>query len=241
LERHGTGATGEPEPADWEIERQSLRKEIEEMQDTMKGSVQELQQQVNEMRQELEDAQEDRDRFAHENEQIARLAHQTQSDLDKLKSDNRLLETRASDAETKVALLLDQVESSVDNYRRQSQNMGAHNRNTSQASATLGHAHHASAGGDSSDFSSSQGGTERNSLALDNLASELETLRTQWEGTRRSYRLSNNYDASGSAHPAFGGDGALSSSLANWRRRLDAEEKNKESRSGSASGSGQAI
>ena len=45
---------------------------------------------------------------------------QSRSDIEKLQRDNSMLEERARDAENKVQLLLDQVESSVDNYRRQS-------------------------------------------------------------------------------------------------------------------------
>lgn len=83
-------------------------------------------------------------------------------------------------------------------------------------------------------------GGERNSAALDNLANELETLRTHWEATNKNYRLSNTFDFEGSGMPtptaatsgAGGGgpggkkagdkdDKGLSESLADWRKRLD--------------------
>ena len=309
----GGGARANEEmPAEWESERQALRREIEEMQDSMKGSVFELEQQMEEVRVELETAQMERDQYQAHNEQLTQLTRQTQTDFDKLRSEYQVVETRAMDAETKVSLLLDQVESSVDNYRRQSQNvngggnggggghggggigggiggMVGHARDPSGTSTinigpgpgtSGGHSSGGSIGGDSN-FSSDRG-TERNSLALDNLASELETLRTQWEGTHRSYRLSNNYDferGQGGGSSAAGSNGALSggggiaglgglaglssggagngsnsnsinaanannngntgelsNSLASWRKRLEAEEKDKERRGTTDSG-----
>ena len=224
-------------PADWESERQSLRQEIEEMQDSVKGSVLQLEQQMREIRAELRTAQEERDHYRVSNEQAQQhLTHATQraqADLELLKSENSRLESRALDAENKVSLLLDQVESSVDNYRRQSQSQTLqtnginHSRNTSTNSNMNlgGHSHSNSMGADSA-FSMAGPG-ERNSVALDSLASELETLRTQWEGTHRTYRLSSQFDFERA--PPAGPSVELSDSLANWRKRLDAEERDKES------------
>ncbi|MCJ1390979.1 Negative regulator of mitotic exit [Xylographa bjoerkii] len=224
-------------PADWENERQSLRQEIEEMQESVKGSVLQLEQQMREIRTELRTAQEERDHYRVSNEQAQQhLSHATQraqADLDHLRSENSRLESRALDAENKVSLLLDQVESSVDNYRRQSQSQTLqtnginHSRNTSTNSNVniVGHSHSNSIGADSA-FSTAGPG-ERNSVALDSLASELETLRTQWEGTHRTYRLSSQFDFERA--PPAGPGVELSDSLANWRKRLDAEERDKES------------
>lgn len=225
-------------PADWEMERQSLRQEIEEMQESVKGSVLQLEQQMHEIRTELHAAQEERDHYRVSNEQaqqhLSHATHRAQADLEQLKNENTRLESRAVDAENKVSLLLDQVESSVDNYRRQSQSQQTlqinginHSRNTSSNSnMNVGnHSHNTSIGADST-FSTAGPG-ERNSVALDSLASELETLRTQWEGTHRTYRLSSQFDFE-RAPPAEPGV-ELSDSLANWRKRLYAEEKDKES------------
>ncbi|MCJ1282119.1 Negative regulator of mitotic exit [Xylographa opegraphella] len=224
-------------PADWENERQSLRQEIEEMQESVKGSVLQLEQQMREIRTELRTAQEERDHYRVSNEQAQQhLSHATQraqADLEQLKSENSRLESRALDAENKVSLLLDQVESSVDNYRRQSQSQTLqangmnHSRNTSTNSNINlgGHSHSNSMGADSA-FSTAGPG-DRNSVALDSLASELETLRTQWEGTHRTYRLSSQFDFERA--PPAGSGVELSDSLANWRKRLDAEERDKES------------
>ena len=220
--------------ADWENERQSLRREIEEMQESVKGSVFQLERQMQEVKTELRAVQEERDHYRASNEQaqqhLSEATRQAQASLDQLKSENARLESRAVDAENKVSLLLDQVESSVDAYRRQSQHIQpngiGHTRNVSNNSTVQhgGHSHSGSIGADSG-FSTSGPG-ERNSLALDSLASELETLRTQWEGTHRTYRLSSQFDFERS--PPVGTGVELSDSLANWRKRLDAEEAEKE-------------
>ena len=245
VDKNGNGENKSVEseaPADWENERLSLRREIEEMQESMKGSVSQLEQQMREVRTELSAAQEERDHYRATNEQaqqhFSRTTQRAQADLDHLKSENARLETRATDAEHKVSLLLDQVESSVDNYRRQSSTVHSngisHTRNTSTTSNYLGgHSHNNSIGADSA-FSAGATG-ERNSLALDSLASELETLRTQWEGTHKTYRLSSQFDFERS--PPVAGTGVeLSDSLANWRKRLDAEERDKESSRSSTDG-----
>ena len=62
-------------------------------------------------------------------------------------------------------------------------------------------------------------------MALDSLANELETLRTQWESTNRNYRLSMQSDMDRTPTKETG----LSDSLAEWRRRLDEEEARAES------------
>ena len=221
-------------PANWENERQLLRREIEEMQDSVKGSVSQLEAQMEEVRSELRAVQEERDHYRAVNvqaqQQLNQVHERAQTDLNQLRNENARLETRAADAEHKVSLLLDQVESSVDNYRRQSQlsqpNGYSHMRNAStNSNINLGsHSHNNSIGADSA-FSATAP-DNRNSVALDSLASELETLRTQWEGTHRTYRLSSQFDFERTPTTATGGE--LSDSLASWRKRLDAEERDKE-------------
>lgn len=221
-------------PTDWESERQSLQREIKEMQESVKESVSQLERQMQEVRSELVAAQKERDQYRINNErahqELVQVSERAQSDLAHLRSENEHLESRALDAEQKVSMLLEQVTSSVDHYRRQSQNIQAnglgHTRNTStNSSATFnlgGHSHSGSIGADSA-FSAAP--DNRNSMALDSLASELETLKAQWEGTHRSYRLSSQFDFERSP-PSTGGE--LSDSLANWRKRLDAEESEKD-------------
>ena len=227
--------------AEWEQERHSLRKEIEEMQRSVQESHSQLEAQMAQVRSELYDSQQERDHYRQNNEQaqqqLARTAEQARSELDQLKNENSMLESRAIDAEQKVTLLLDQVGTSVGNYRRQSQQLNGHGhaRGLSNVSTTSnnpatnfrgGHSHTNSA--DPSTFPPS-GTTENNrsSLALDSLASELETLRSHWADTHRTYRLSNQFDFERSAPNSAVGSGNMSDSLANWRKRLDAEEAQK--------------
>ncbi|KAF6233597.1 hypothetical protein HO173_008154 [Letharia columbiana] len=227
--------------AEWEQERHSLQKEIEEIQRSVKDSHSQLEAQMAQVRSELYAAQQERDHYRQNNEQAQeQLAHTTQqarSELDQLKNENSMLETRALDAEQKVTLLLDQVGTSVGNYRRQSQQLNGHGhaRGLSNVSTTStnpptnfrgGHSYTNSA--DPSIISAS-GNTEnnRNSVALDSLASELETLRSHWADTHRTYRLSNQFDFERSTPNSAVGQGNMSDSLANWRKRLDAEEAQK--------------
>ena len=236
--------TIEPEAAaEWEQERQALRKEIGEMQQSVKESVSQLERQMEEVQQELYAVQEERDQYRQTNDQTQQqLSHTTMQarvELDQLKSENAMLETRALDAEQKVTLLLDQVGTSVGNYRRQSQQMhtNGHTRTLSSSSnnavARGGHSHSASLSTiNDSTASDTVPLDNRNSVALDSLASELETLRTHWEGTHRNYRLSNQFDFERTpTSPPIAGEGMMSDSLANWRKKLDREEKEKRAKS----------
>ena len=238
--------------AGWEQERQSLRREIDDMQESVKESMSQLERQRKEVQAELSAVQEDRDQLRHLHEQTQRqLTHTSErarAELDQLKSENSMLESRAIDAEQKVTLLLDQVNASVGNYRRQSQQMnanGLHLRNVSSTSAAGAVPMTATAQGVhsqnhsiSTDPSFSGPVPEpisptnnRNSLALDSLASELESLRTHWEGTHRNYRLSNQFDFERSpVTPGTAGPDGMSESLASWRKRLDADEAGKNGR-----------
>lgn len=234
----------EPEAAaGWDQERQNLHREIEEIQRSVKGSHSQLEAQMAQVQSELRTAQSERDQYRQTNEhaqqQLQQTTQQARFELDQLKNENSMLETRALDAEQKVTLLLDQVGTSVGNYRRQSQQMnghsGGHNRNISNISATStnppnstfrgNHSHTNSS--DPSTLPTSSESNNRNSLALDSLASELETLRSHWADTHRNYRLSNQFDFERSTPTSASGPGGMSDSLANWRKRLDAEEAQK--------------
>jgi chromosome segregation ATPase len=218
-------------PASWENERAVLNTQIESLQADVKTSVSQLERQMAEVRKELAAAQQERDHLKQNNEETQRQfsssTQQSKAELAQLQQENALLERRAQDAEQKVSLLLDQVEHSVDNYRRQSQrvelNGASHQRTISNA--------------ESVSETSLYGGDNRNSMALDSLANELETLRTHWETTNKNYRLSNafDYDERPLERTVTGeSKGAeLSSSLADWRKRLDQEEEVARSRKGS--------
>ena len=197
-----------------------------------------MEDQLSDVRKELEATKTDRDRLtqAHDQaqRQISTSVEQNRQDLEQLQQENASLEQRALDAEQKVSLLLDQVESSVDNYRRQSHML-------SDAVANKGHARNLSdidsVSGDSLYSDTTERGNDRNSMALDSLASELETLRTHWETTNKNYRQSTNFDVDkGDTTPlATSPEHGLSNSLADWRKRLDSAEAETRSRKGSAS------
>ncbi|KAG5926884.1 hypothetical protein E4U53_002964 [Claviceps sorghi] len=184
--------------------------------------------------------------------------------LEQVESEKTLLEQRAAEAEQKVALLLDQVEHSVDNYRRRSrqapgmnpemtngaalghsrgessENESEYSDNTMHNSDNIFHNGNGNSGSGSGSGNGNGNGNgnshtshDRNSAALDNLASELESLRSHWEATSKNYRLSTNFDfdtppaSSSSKKTEDGGvtnPAGLSESLADWRKRLDTEE-----------------
>lgn len=245
--RSGDAAVAAVAAAGWEQERQSLRREIGDMQQSVKESMTQLERQMEDIQAELDTALEERDHYRHDNEksqqELLHITQQARAELEQLQSENSMLETRAVDAEQKVTLLLDQVGTSVGNYRRQSQTMhnnGHHLRNLSSAStsnpAPLNAPSRSEPAPSNHSVSSfppppeTTGPTNnRNSFALDSLASELESLRTHWEGTHRNYRLSSQFDfeRSPTSASAVGVDPLLSDSLADWRKRLDAEEAGK--------------
>ncbi|TAQ88580.1 hypothetical protein B7494_g3099 [Chlorociboria aeruginascens] len=218
----------------WEEEKTNLNKEIESLHEKIKTSVAQLERQVDEVRAELATTQKERDQLKQSHEeaqnQLSASIDQAREDLSQLQQENALLEKRAQDAEQKVSLLLDQVEHSVDNYRRQSRPIG-------ETTSINGHQRTLS-GEESVSESSLYGPTDnRNSMALDSLASELETLRTHWETTNKNYRLSNAFDFDDRPLPKLDTQidstakgGGLSSSLSDWRKRLDAEESEARSR-----------
>ena len=216
---------------DWEQERDKLRKEVETVQANLKTSVSSLEGQIATMQEQLRttEAQLTESKSAHETatshlDMLHTTHESTRADVDRLQHENSLLQERAQDAENKVQLLLDQVEHSVDNYRRQSRIVSAsgntnatptlngvfHSRNLSDSSSTatanmnqpsssLGHSRNLSAGNDSlystTNTEDGAGGADaRDSIALDSLASELDALRSHWETTNKNYRLSDKFD-----------------------------------------------
>ncbi|KAK4995035.1 Negative regulator of mitotic exit [Elasticomyces elasticus] len=234
----------------WEQEREGLRKEIADVQSSLGASVSTLETQISTLTLQLSSAQAARDEIhaAHTRTQadLQEVTSQTtafRSDLERLTQENATLDERARDAEKKVQLLLDQVESSVDNYRRQSHPpqqtptlngmSHGHSRSVSTESASTPIANHnyghrqndsiTSTGnesiysqpGSNSTHDPSDDPAGRDSMALDNLASELDALRVHWEHTK-NYRHSDR------------GDGRVSDSLANWRRGLDLDEEGDE-------------
>ncbi|KAK4145795.1 uncharacterized protein C8A04DRAFT_10340 [Dichotomopilus funicola] len=116
LETGGAAARDLHAPADWERQQQSLQDEVEKLRTELHGTASNLEQQVRK----LADAQRERDSAVRNSEQAQHRLETSKRDLEQLQHENELLETRARDAENKVSTLLDQVELSVDNYRRRS-------------------------------------------------------------------------------------------------------------------------
>ena len=160
-------------------------------------------------------------------QELMSAAERSRSELEQLKQENTLLEGRASDAEKKVNMLLEQVETSVGHYRRQSQHgQGPNGISRSHSNAS----NNTVSGRARADSNVSQESTSfpdnRGSMALDSLANELEALRSHWESTNRNYRLSSQLDMERTpTKDNSDGPAMMSDSLAEWRRRLDEEER----------------
>jgi hypothetical protein len=120
LEAEPSSPSSQQGPADWEQQQKALQTEIDRLQTELRGTASKLEQQVQSVRQNLADAQRERDSAVHSNEETRRRLETSKRDLEQLQQENALLERRAQDAEHKVSTLLDQVELSVDNYRRRS-------------------------------------------------------------------------------------------------------------------------
>ncbi|KAK5114251.1 hypothetical protein LTR85_010316 [Meristemomyces frigidus] len=312
-EKLGAGSErGTPGAEEWEAEREGLRKEVAGAQSELRETVAGLEGRIAAMQSQLHGtaSELDQTREAHASHQadfasLQQTHEQTRGDVETLRRENGMLEERAKDAENKVQLLLDQVESSVDSYRRQSRRVsgaqqqqqqgggggggggialmtngvgaasgmfhpGQHHHQrglsaTSNGSTTVGGNHIGGGGGhhsrnisDAGESTYSQdtvpasvmgegGGDDgRNSLALDSLASELDALRSHWETTNKTYRLSdqgpagsqfdfgqqrNTMNSAGhdegpeTTHGEFG-----AGSLASWRKGLDVADEEDESR-----------
>ena len=232
----------------WESERQAFTQQISGLQQQTHVLSQQLQTQTSQITAELAATRAERDHYrkTHESSQVqlTQTTQQARAELEQLKSENSMLESRALDAEEKVTVLLDQVSTSVGNYRRQSQNLhngningvSGHSRNLSGISGVSGisgtssnppvpSTHSRNISEDPTGFPDlpEAGGNNRNSVALDTLASELETLRSHWEDSHRNYRLSNQFDFERTANKSSDNGGVMDESLANWRKRLSAD------------------
>ena len=224
--------------AEWETERSSLQKKIEGLETELRQSGAHLQKELEGVRAELLQTNRQRDEAAKYSDEVTEKLNAQLKNFEQLRSENAQLEQRATEAEQKVALLLDQVEHSVDNYRRQSRQLPSMmNSELGSGANGLGVGHGRN---ESSDLGSNYEGSNnnnnnhnhnvsdsRNSAALDNLASELETLRSHWEATNKNYRISTNFDLDAPATGKRDEDGGigLSESLADWRKKLDTEER----------------
>jgi len=214
------GASDGLAAADWQAERATLEKKIEELENEVKASSVRLDQQLTEVRKELEAVQHERDIAAESKKDLEEQLRVQEKDLEQMQEENALIEKRAQEAEDKVSLLLDQVGTSVGNYRRRSRMNSDPNANAPNLNGK-GHERQ-----ESSEAESVYGGLgdARNSAALDSLASELDMLRSHWE-SRKVNRLSNAFDFDGTIKRDDESRSlGLSESLADWRKRLEAEE-----------------
>lgn len=231
-------ASGASAPADWDSQRSLLEKKIETLQEQVRSSSAELETQMAVVRQELQAAKLERDHATQASGDATQRLAMMEKGLEQMQQENALLEKRAQDAEHKVGMLLDQVENSVDHYRRQSRqapSVGSDATATAIPSMNpVGHRRQ-----ESSEAGSMYGGLgdARNSTALDNLADELDQLRTKWEATNENYRLSTAFDFDGAntintttnnnnkkGDENVGVGLGLSESLADWRKRLDSDD-----------------
>lgn len=200
---------------EWEHERELLNKEMDDLRTKVRESATALDKQIRETKSQLDSLREERDQFKLSHNQmqlqlmdISQQLSETRLHVERLENENSLLERRAHDAEERVSFLLDRVEDSVDAYRRSTIREGANGMNGEPQSA------HSSYYGGAPD--------QRNSVALDSLATELDALRTHWENTNKNYRLSSTFDFEKTPTSTEGGE--LSSSLAQWRQKLHQEE-----------------
>ncbi|OAL39872.1 hypothetical protein AYO20_00784 [Fonsecaea nubica] len=210
-----------PDTSTWDEERKQLQASIEEMKTQTSKQIAQLESNMTSLKSDLTKVQTERDQQKASYEELTQTAQRLGKELEQLKSENSMLEKQAEEAESRVTMLLDQVGQSVGNYRRQSQlqplphgipGLG-HNREESTSTLT-----------DMSVHDDALSRDERGSIALDNLASELETLRSQWESTsRNNYRLSTTFDSERTPTTESHGT-ELSDNLASWRRRLEEEE-----------------
>lgn len=230
-------ASGDGE--DWQQERESLHREIDDLRAKLRESAATLAKQISESKQQYDALREERDQFKIQNSQLQLQnldSNQQYTEakvlLDKLESENAQLEQRAQSAEQKVSMLLDQVETSVDAYRRSIQ--------MPSGAGTQGGAN----GDITSARSSYYGPDNRTSVALDSLATELDQLRTHWESTNKTYRLSSNAFDFEKPATSPGSAGGYENSMQGWRQKLATSQEEDEHldapRRGNGSGHGSA-
>jgi chromosome segregation ATPase len=211
---------------EWQAERDALRNELSASQTTMRANVEKLEAQLTKLQSDLATARQESEAAGKRAREAESTATQSQADIEGLRRQNVALEERARDAEQRVQVFLDQFESSVDNYRRQSQvpvgANGDHLRHRPHDSIASGDSIYSDNDGSSTpEAVAPNSAATRNSMALDNLASELDALRSHWETTNKAYRLSDRFDFE---RTPTSDKNDLSDSLAPWRNRVDVDE-----------------
>jgi hypothetical protein len=224
----------EKDNSEWEAERTLLRSELAETQERMKASVMNLEKQLTKMQSDLAAARHEAEVHANTKKQIESSAEQTRLDLESLRRQNAVVEERAREAESRVQMFLDQFETSVDSYRRQSQlpagsvNGEHRNHRTHDSVASAESLYSNNDDSSTPDATRPASSATRNSMALDNLASELDALRSHWETTNKAYRLSDRFEFE---KAPSGEQGEMTDSLSQWRHHVSAENQEGEGRS----------
>lgn len=114
-------------PPEWEAERSLLSQKVEALQGDLAQSKAQLESHLQNVQQQLEQVKGERDAAQKSKDEAVTHLTSSRRDLEELHQENALLEQRAQEAEQKVGLLLDQVESSVGNYRRRSRQVASIN------------------------------------------------------------------------------------------------------------------
>jgi hypothetical protein len=214
--------------SEWEAERTLLRSELSVTQEKTKATIMGLEKQLAMAQSELAAARQEAEAAAHATRQAESLANQKHLDLESLRRQHTVVEERAREAESRVQMFLDQFETSVDTYRRQSQVPagavnGEHSRHRAHDSVASAESIYSNNDDSSTpDATRPASAATRNSMALDNLASELDALRSHWETTNKAYRLSDRFDfektPTGDKHDV--GD-----HMTQWRKNVDSENQ----------------
>ncbi|KAF1934316.1 uncharacterized protein M421DRAFT_50675 [Didymella exigua CBS 183.55] len=229
--KQATSASRSPtkeQTAEWEVERTSLRSELSNVQENMKTNVSRLESQLATLQSDLAAARQEAEVAASKTREAESSATQSRADLDALRQQYTAVEERAREAETRVQTFLDQFENSVDSYRRQSQVPGGssngdiarHRTHDSIASADSLYSHNEGSSTPEAANNRPASTATRNSMALDNLASELDALRSHWETTNKAYRLSDRFDFE---HTPAKGQHDTNEGISQWRDSVDSE------------------
>lgn len=125
-------------PAEWETERAALSQKVDTLQADLASSRAQLEQQILSVQKELEQTKHERDTVQRSHDESMLRINTVRRDMEELQQENAQLEQRAHDAEQKVGMLLDQVESSVGNYRRRSRQVASLSAEQIREAATSG-------------------------------------------------------------------------------------------------------
>ncbi|KAK8155248.1 hypothetical protein BKA80DRAFT_209100 [Phyllosticta citrichinensis] len=237
-QRNGT-SEGEPS--------EPMRQEMEKLQNKLEEDVSNLQSQISSLQSDLASARREQDIATQTAQQLEVTMAQKSIEVETLRQERAMLEERAREAEQRVQMFLDQFETSVDSYRRQSSMAIQPGDNGTNH---LGHRHNNSTGEsvysqttdvtqrtptpDAQATNTANMAAQRSSMALDSLATELESLRSNWESTNRAYRLSERFDFDRTPTSAAGD---LSESFSQWQSRINFDDDDDDNQYGQALGS----